>query len=529
MVEELYELPQGWVWVTIEQLSDVVRGASPRPAGDPKYFGGNIPWITVGCLTADKKPYLTSVSEFVTEAGRAASRYIEPETLLLTNSGATLGVPKITKIGGCINDGSVALLYVDYPLKLYLYYFLSSLTKKLRTINQGAAQPNLNTGIVKSISVRLPPLDEQHRIVTKIEELFTQLDAGVELLKKVKAKLKRYRQAVLKAAVEGNLTKEWRSANQGDLEPASVLLERILKQRREKWEAEQLAKMKAQGKTPKDDSWKLKYKEAIAPDTSDLPELPDGWCWATWNQISNWITYGFTRPMPHVDEGVSIVTAKNVINGKINLADTHKTTQEAFLSLSEKDCPQIGDILITKDGTIGRASVVTLEEKFCINQSVAVIWLRSCPINRRYLLAVIESPLTQKPIWKKARGVAIQHLSITDFALIPLPLPPKDEQNKISEEIERCISVIDQLEKTIDANLKRAERLRQTILKQAFEGKLVPQDPNDEPAEKLLEHIKAEKAQREADKKPKRQSTIKSKQPRKSKTTATQLELNLDD
>ncbi|MFM6395314.1 MAG: hypothetical protein ACKPFF_01365, partial [Planktothrix sp.] len=110
------------------------------------------------------------------------------------------------------------------------------------------------------IYLPLPPLPEQYRIVDKIEELFTELDAGVELLKKLKAKLKRYRQAVLKAAVEGNLTKEWREANQGKLEPASVLLERILKQRREKWEAEQLEKMKAQGKPPKDDSWKLKYK-----------------------------------------------------------------------------------------------------------------------------------------------------------------------------------------------------------------------------------------------------------------------------
>jgi type I restriction enzyme S subunit len=290
-----------------------------------------------------------------------------------------------------------------------------------------------------------------------------------------------------------------------------VLLERILKERREKWEAEQLAQMKAKGKTPKDDSWKLKYKEPVAPDTSDLPELPEGWMWASWNQLSDWITYGFTRPMPHVDEGIPIVTAKHVVNGKINTTNTHKTTKEAFLSLSQKDCPNPGDILITKDGTIGRAAVVTEEGQFCINQSVAVVWLRSCQVHRQYLLAVIESPLTQKPIWAKARGVAIQHLSITDFALIPLPLPSLDEQIAIVEKIERYLSISDELEKVVNQNLKRAEKLRQSILKKAFEGKLVPQDPTDEPADKLLEGIKAEKAKREAEAKAKK----KQKQPGK--------------
>jgi type I restriction enzyme S subunit len=104
---------EAWVWATLDQVSVVVRGASPRPAGDPKYFGGSIPWITVGPLTADEQPYLRAVPETVTEEGRERSRYIEAGTLLLTNSGATLGVPKITLIGGCINDGVAALLDVD--------------------------------------------------------------------------------------------------------------------------------------------------------------------------------------------------------------------------------------------------------------------------------------------------------------------------------------------------------------------------------------------------------------------------------
>jgi type I restriction enzyme S subunit len=139
--------------------------------------------------------------------------------------------------------------------------------------------------------------------------------------------LKRYRQAMLKAAVEGKLTKDWREAHQGELEPASVLLERILKQRREKWEAEQLAQMKAKGKTPKDDSWKLKYKEPVAPNISKLPELPKGWVWTSIEQISQLVTDGDHKPPKRVSFGIPHLTARNVINW----------------TLSEKGCTYISE------------------------------------------------------------------------------------------------------------------------------------------------------------------------------------------
>jgi type I restriction enzyme S subunit len=174
---DLPELPEGWVWASVDQLVVVVRGASPRPAGDPKYFGGTIPWITVGPITAAEGVYLRSVPESVTELGKDNSRYIEPGTLLLTNSGATLGVPKITLIGGCINDGVAALLEIGDSLKIYLLHYLSTLTESLRRINQGAAQPNLNTNIIRAIPVPLPPSSEQDRIVAEVDRRLTFMRA----------------------------------------------------------------------------------------------------------------------------------------------------------------------------------------------------------------------------------------------------------------------------------------------------------------------------------------------------------------
>jgi type I restriction enzyme S subunit len=150
--------------------------------------------------------------------------------------------------------------------------------------------------------------------------------------------------------------------------------------------------------------------------------------------------------------------AKGVNKGRIDFHGADLTTRDAYARLSDKDRPFRGDILITKDGTIGRAAIVDSDREFCINQSVAVAWLRSCPMNRKFLLAVIESELTQKPIWGKARGVAIRHLSITDLAKLPLPIPPLAEQQRIVAEIECRLSVIEELETVVTANLRRALR-----------------------------------------------------------------------
>lgn len=218
----LPNIPNTWRYVYLGNITEVVRGGSPRPAGDPRFFGGDIPWITVAEITKDDNVYLDSVSSFVTEEGMKRSRFIEEGTLLLSNSGATLGVPKVTKIAGCINDGSVAFVEVFQLSKLYLYYFLYSQTKRLRSLNQGAAQPNLNTDIVKHIVVPLPPIEEQIKIVDVLEHAI-KLEKTSYALIEIENKVNEIKQSILSKAFHGEL-----GTNDSTEESAIELLKEVL-------------------------------------------------------------------------------------------------------------------------------------------------------------------------------------------------------------------------------------------------------------------------------------------------------------
>lgn len=202
-VEWMKKIPAQWDIATIARIATVVRGASPRPAGDPRYFNGHdVPWITVAEVTRDGGKYIYETESFLTSDGAKLSRFVEEGTLLLSNSGATLGVPKITKIAGCINDGSVAF----YNLKIdkeYLFYVLASRTIELRKQMQGYGQPNLNTTIVKAIEVPIPTREEQKRIVVFLDQKCESIDKQVACREQLISKLTEYKKSLIYECVTG--------------------------------------------------------------------------------------------------------------------------------------------------------------------------------------------------------------------------------------------------------------------------------------------------------------------------------------
>ena len=219
---ELPLLPKGWSWFKVGNLCDVVRGGSPRPAGDPKLYGGNIPFLKVADITATSEPYLKSYSHTITAAGLKKTRQIKPNTLLLSNSGATLGVPKICLISATMNDGVAAFLGLPHNTLLYHYYFWESKTEFLRNIDQGAAQPNLNTDLIKETIIPISSELEIIAVIDKLQLALSEVDQLDQTITTALQQSEALRQSILKKAFSGTLV-----AQNADDEPAVVLLARI--------------------------------------------------------------------------------------------------------------------------------------------------------------------------------------------------------------------------------------------------------------------------------------------------------------
>lgn len=436
---EKNNIPKNWGLVKIDDISNVVRGASPRPAGSPKYFGGKIPWITVGCLTSDSTPYMTSVSEYLNEEGKKKSRFIPSNTLLITNSGATLGVPKITKIGGCINDGVVAILDVEKPLKKYLYYFLSNQTKSLRRINQGAAQPNLNTQIIKSLEFPLPPLNEQKRIVEKIEEFSALIDFIKTVLKKTKNIQNDFRQSLLKSAFTGNLTKKWRIVNNVKLNFKEELLENLI----------------------------LFSKNGFTGRPNEM-----------------------SKGIPRL--GIETITQTN----SIYVNETKHKFIEIPSSKIENYMAKKGDLFVCRQNGnknyVGKSAVFDdLINPMIFSDSLIQLRPKKKMIIPEYLAFFINSKLGRNQIERYCSTTAGNYsINGTNLKKTIISFPSFSEQKEIVSVIKEWFSIIENNNKIIYSLLTNIEVLQNVILKQAFEGKLIPQDPKDEPASELLKRIK---------------------------------------
>ena len=488
----LCELPSGWTVTTLADICLPVEKIRPKTTPDRSFT-----YLDIASIDNSQFRLVSPKVILGKDAPSRARQKVKSGNVLFSTVRTYLKniamVPpefdgEVASTGFCILNPADE---IDHRFIFYLV-LNDEFISKLNPLQRGTSYPAVRDGDVLSQAVVLPPLPEQRRIVAEIEKQFTRLDASVDGLKRAQANLKRYRSSVLKAACEGKLvpTEAELAQSEGrDYEPADRLLERILAERRAQWGSQK--------------RHRGKYKEPTALDISDLSELPEGWAWTTVDQIVTESEYGTSVKCSYEADGHPVVRIPNIVAGEIDLTDIKYATQPFKFDSSK--ALNVGDVLMCRTNgsvkLIGRTAVVKaqMEPDYAFASYLLRFRFWEKKILPLWFHIFASSEYGRSFIEGHAASSAGQHnVSLRLIHSMTLALPPLPEQHRIVAEVERHLSVIQNAEAAVDASLKRAERLRQSILKQAFSGQLVPQDPNDEPASVLLERIRAERAMAEA-------------------------------
>ncbi len=439
-------LPSDWERSKLGDLCDTTSGGTPSRKIEA-YFKGNIPWVKSGELPDGS---VIDIEEYITkEAIEQSSAKLFPEgTLLIALYGATVGKLGILTRPAATNQAVCAIFPRSDLNTKYLFWYLLFARPDLITKAIGGAQPNISQGILRNLEISVAPSQEQARIVAEIEKQFSRLDEAVALLKRAKSNLKRYKSAVLKAAVGGKLTEDWRKQHP-KVEPASKLLERIL--------------VDTRAKDSRQESERL--------DVSCLEKLPEGWQWVRVEDVGH-VQLGRQRaPKYHSGKHMRpYLRVQNVFEARIDLSD-----------VMEMDFPQNdykkfklepGDILLNEGQSpelLGRPAIYRGELPGACFTNTLIRFRAYAPLTPEFSLIVFRAYMRTGRFTREGTITTnIAHLSAGRFARIEFPLPPLKEQQVIVAEVEPRLSIIDELEAVVEANLTRAERLRQSILARAF-------------------------------------------------------------
>ena len=446
-------IPSHWRLSTLgESLTAIIGGGTPS-RDNPSFWGGDIPWLTIKDMRG-RRP--TDAQEHITQQAvkESATNIIPPDTVI---TATRVGLGKVVRVpfAAAINQDLKALVVGPDLDKSYLEYWLLSIATFLESIGSGTTVKGIRLETLRQLPIPLAPLQEQREIVAELEKQFSRLDEAVANLQRVKANLKRYKASVLKAAVEGRLveTEATLARREGrTYETGEQLLQRILDERRAKW------------------AGRGKYKLPVSPFKDGLSDLPDGWTWATADQLAYLITSG-SRGWGdfYSDTGVLFIRAQDIKTDALNLPDAARVDVPIDAEGTRSSVSE-GNILVTITGAnvTKSALVPALGELAFVSQHVALMKL-CMPETAAFAFNWIISPANgRKTLESWAYGAGKPGLSLEQVRALPIALPPLAEQTRIVAEVDRHLSIIREVEAEVDANLKRAQALRQATLAKAF-------------------------------------------------------------
>lgn len=454
LIEGPWELPEGWQWESLAKVGQWGSGGTPK-AKTPSFYGGSIPWFKIGDL---RDGWTKPPEQTITELGLAqSSAKIVPANTLLVAMYGSIGKLGLTSFP-CATNQAIAFCipHLDRVELKWLFYYLLGRRTHLLSLGKGGTQQNISQTVLLQQTIPVPPLDTQRRIVARIDELFSELDDGEAALSRARAYLETYRKSLLKAAVTGELTADWRAANP-PTETGEQLLQRILADRKARWEADPKNKRK-------------RYKEPRGIEVEGLPELPNGWCWATLEQLAWQSGYGTSAKCDYGAAGEPVLRIPNLRGGGVDVSDLKRA--RVALQLTEGDYLAPGDLLIVRTNgskeLIGRAGIV--EQQFSEKTHFASYLIRfriggSAELHRWIRLFTDSALFRSKVLGSIGSSAGQYNLSLSKLDEFPVAVPPQTEVGAVLEAVQSA-------ELTLEENLPSAH-LRQSILAAAFRGELV--------------------------------------------------------
>lgn len=492
-------LPKNWLVVRLAEFADIVMGQSPasesynnKELGIPFYqgksdFGDISPWVNKYCSSPHK---------------------VAREGATLLSVRAPVGPTNVASQQCCIGRGLAAIHPLGKVDPLFFLFLFRSIEPQISGQGTGSTFKAITKSYVEDLHFAFPPLNEQKRIVAKVEALFSKLDSGIAALKSAREQLKVYRQAVLKHAFDGKLTAQWRENNADKLETPEQLLARIQQERQERYQQQidgwktAVKRWEDGGKEGKKPVKPKKLKEKISDSMNEM-DMPEGWGRVAASDLNIDVSDGpfgsNLRNTDYVDNGVRVIRLENI--GEMRFVEEKYSfiSHDKYKKL-RKHTVVGGDVVFSSfvGGGI-RVAVVPENISKAVNKADCFcVRFFGKTYSEKFFMFFLSSRAAFKQIESKIHGVGRQRVNTSQLKSFIVPVCSAEEQKEVVKSIEYQFSELDMLEHAIDEELLRTETLRQSILKKAFAGELVAQNPDDEPASELLARIKQEKAERQA-------------------------------
>jgi type I restriction enzyme, S subunit len=493
------KLPKGWVKTNLGEVCLPVANIQPEDSPDTEFT-----YFDIGGIDNERN----RISETKLVTGRSAPsrarQALRKDDILFSTVRTYLR--KIARVESdypnpVASTGFAVIRPAEDVSSQFLFFQVLSenFLQPLHALQIGSSYPAVRARNVFDQPILLPPTREQERIAAKLSAAFSAVERAETAARRAQKRLDRYRAAVLDAAVSGELSRTWRESQKKEIlvhDTGEILLQRFLVARRSRWEQAELRRFDAAAQTPKGDKWKLRYRELIPPQTDGLPEQPKRWAWISIDQLSWSSGYGTSVKCTYEGKGPAVLRIPNIRNRTIHFDDLKfATTSKEF---DDDDFVAPGDLLLIRTNgskdLIGRVAVVKDEPPRQCGFASYLIRFRLVGDKTvwSWIALAWDSSMLRSGIESRAATTAGQYnVSLSGLADLAVPLPPMDEQAEIVGEVERRMAAADRLQAALEQQLTRASATRQSLMHEAFSGRLVPQDPDDEPASVVLKNIRA--------------------------------------